>query len=67
MNFKVGQKVTYHSFDKHEKGIVKSLSDNEYVFVVYNCGGEWDNYKDYTAARTRIADLTIGWESSNNV
>ena len=59
---KVGQKVTYHSFDKDEQGIVKILSDDYHVFVVYNCADNWDRYFDYTAARTRIADLTIGWD-----
>ena len=61
--FNIGDKVTYHAFNKHEEGIVKSLSDDENVFVVYHCAGEWDRYFDYTAARTRIADLTTGWGS----
>jgi len=59
---KPGDKVTYHSFSKKEKGIVKSISDEDHVFVVYHCDGEWDNYEDYTAARTYIGDLTRGWK-----
>jgi hypothetical protein len=58
---KIGQKVTYRSFGKLEHGIVKSLSDAEHVFVVYHCAGNWDRYFDYTAARTEIKDLVIGW------
>lgn len=61
-DFEVGEKVTYHCFNKKQKGIVKSESDEEHVFVVYNCGGDWGNYKFFTAARTNINDLTLGWE-----
>lgn len=61
MNFKIGDKVTYNPGYKKENGIIKSISDDKHVFVVYNCGGDWNNYKNYTAARTRIEDLTIGW------
>lgn len=57
-----GQKVTYKTSYKEEKGIVKSLShDEEYAFVVYHCGGDWENYQNYTAARTRFKDLKEGW------
>ena len=59
--FEIGEKVTYVTPYKKEKGIVKSISDAENTFVVYNCGGEWDNYKDYTAARTSNKDLIKGW------
>jgi hypothetical protein len=46
-----------------EHGIVKSLSDDNHVFVVYHCAGMWDNYKDYTAAKTEIIDLVVGWQT----
>ena len=62
-HLKVGMKVSYVTPYKVERGIVKSFcEDGEYVFVVYNCGGEWEHYKDYTAARTKISDLEKGWE-----
>lgn len=61
MNFKIGQRVTYKSFGKSEKGIVKSFSDAEHVFVVYHCNEEWDRYMYYTGARTEIEDLVNGW------
>ena len=57
----IGQKVTYVSVGKVERGIVKSFSDDEHVFVVYHCDGNWDRYFDYTAARTEIIDLVLGW------
>lgn len=53
-----------HYAPKMENGVVKSISeDGLYAFVVYHCGGEWHKYKDYTAARTSIADLREGWIS----
>ena len=58
----IGDKVTYKTSYKVEHGIVKSISDFSYVFVVYHCGGDWNNYKDYTGARTAISDLIEGWE-----
>jgi transcriptional antiterminator len=58
---KCGDKVTYVSHNKKEKGIVKSFSDDDYVFVVYHCDNNWEDYKNYTAARTRICDLILGW------
>ncbi|MDW0189354.1 MAG: hypothetical protein QOA70_06855 [Nitrososphaeraceae archaeon] len=58
----VGQRVHYdNGHGKIENGIVKSISDKENVFVVYNCGGNWNHYQEYTAARTRITDLKLGW------
>jgi hypothetical protein len=65
--FSVGDKVTYKSFGKSEKGIVKSTYtedalDDEYCFVVYNCNNDWGDYRSYTSARTRKTDLTLGWE-----
>jgi transcriptional antiterminator len=55
-----GSKVTYKTPHKTEKGIVKSIPDKEHAFVVYHCGGDWNNYENYTAARTRISDLKLG-------
>ena len=60
--FKIGDKVTYIKSHKKERGIVKSISDNKHVFVVYHCGDDWKYYKNYTAARTRISDLVLGWK-----
>lgn len=57
----VGEKVTYITPFKKEHGIIKSLSDEKHVFVVYNCGGDWDNYQGYTGARTETKDLVLGW------
>ena len=43
-----------------ENGIVKR-DDGDCAFVVYHCGGEWEDFENYTAARTRKEDLEKGW------
>jgi hypothetical protein len=37
-------------------GRIKSWND-KYIFVVYNCAGEWDKFADYTAAATDTSEL----------
>jgi hypothetical protein len=66
---KVGDKVCfqpdhYKSESKYENGIVKEVPDwsTNSIRVVYNCAGDWNNYKDYTSALTNIRDLTLGWK-----
>jgi hypothetical protein len=61
-----GDKVHYIPFEGADKslyqnGIVKSFSDDEHLFVVFNCGGEWENYRCFTAQRTRISQLKKNW------
>lgn len=62
---KVGQKVTYvPEVGEKENGIIKSLcDDDDFVFVVYHCADDWDNYQDYTGARTKVNDLVSGWRA----
>ena len=57
-----GMKVTYVTSHKIQIGIVKSISDENHVFVVYHCAENWDDYENYTAARTRLEDLRKGWD-----
>lgn len=63
--FEPGDKVTYVPSYEHapyQKGVVKSVhEDGKHCFVVYNCGGDWENYQDYTAAKTANKYLTKGW------
>lgn len=51
--------------EKWENGLVKEIPDwsTDSVRVVYNCCGDWNNYKDYTSALTNISDLYLGWKS----
>ena len=59
--FKIGEKVTYVTPFKKERGMVKSICDEDSTFVVYHCNNEWDKYQEYTAARTPNEDLKKGW------
>ena len=60
----IGDKVTYITLApyKKERGIVKGLSSEGYVFVVYHCDNNWDRYFDSPAARTDMTDLVEGWD-----
>ena len=67
----VGDKVCYQPVhyliaepEKWENGMVKKIPDhtNTAVRVVYNCAGDWNNFKNYTGQLTNIQDLTLGWK-----
>ncbi len=67
-DLKVGDKVHYQPSyylkdDKWENGVVKEIPEHTVssVRVVYNCGGDWLNYKNYTSAMTDVMDLEKGW------
>ncbi len=65
---KVGDKVHYqpdhYGKDKWENGMVKEIPEhtNDAVRVVYNCGGNWDEFENYTSALTNLRDLKLGWK-----
>jgi len=68
-DLKIGTKVHYIPFEGAEKsdyenGIVKSIPDhtNTFVFVVYNCNGEWDKINNYTGCSNSLINLGLGWE-----
>lgn len=65
---KVGDRVYYQPShyreqDKWENGIVKEIPEHtsSSIRVVYNCGGDWSNYQNYTSALTDCRDLNEGW------
>lgn len=61
-DLKFGDKVHYcPDYGPMENGKVKSVPGDGYAFVVYNCAGNWDQFEDYTAARTKLSDLKKGW------
>lgn len=64
MGTKVYYQPKYYGDNKWENGIVKEvlIHTNEEVRVVYNCAGNWDKYKDYTSALTKLEDLFMGWK-----
>ena len=44
-----------------QNGMVKSISDDEHLFIVFNCNGEWNNIQNYTAQRTNIKQIGKDW------
>lgn len=67
-NIKIGDKVHYqpehYGADKWENGMVKEIPEhtNTSIRVVYNCAGNWENFKNYTSALTNLRDLKKGWK-----
>ena len=74
-NIKIGDKVHYqpehYSDSEWENGMVKEVPDfatdpssshYDSIRVVYNCAGEWENFKNYTSALTNLSDLKPGWK-----
>jgi hypothetical protein len=63
LRFEAGQKITYlGGSGRRDPGkIVRLGEDGKTAFVVYNCSRDWDNYQNYTAARTPLVDLVPGW------
>lgn len=66
MEFKKGDKVYYEPYlgchpTKCQNGIVKRDEGGDYLFVVYNCGGNWDFYENFTAANTPRTKVKSGW------
>lgn len=65
---RIGQKVHYQPTHFQpadwENGIIKEIRESNQtgVWVVYNCGGNWDRYTEYTSALTNLDDLTLGWK-----
>lgn len=58
----IGKWVEYHRHSKQEIGRIKSWND-KWVFVVYRCDGNWDDFLNYTAAATSPEDLSFSNES----
>ena len=55
----IGRYVVYtDGAGEKQFGRIKSWNPH-WIFVVYHCAGEWDNYRDYTAAATDQKDLTF--------
>jgi len=61
----IGMPVHFVSKEgKKQNGMIKDfhpLEPARFAFVVYNCAGDWDNYKNYTAQMTDLNDLQPGW------
>jgi predicted hydrocarbon binding protein len=62
-NIKVGSSVHYINNGVIENGVIKEIVSPTQVRVVYNCGGEWGRYKEFTSALTDVSDLFKGWHN----
>lgn len=53
----------YIEIGRWENGVVKEIRQGclDSMWVVYNCGGNWGNFKEYTSAKTNLRDLKLGW------
>ena len=53
----IGRWVLYElSHGKSAKGRIKSWNE-KWIFVVYNCDGDWGRFQDFTAEATTPEDL----------
>ena len=70
---KIGDKVYYQPShfreNEYENGMVKEIPDftNTSIRVVYNCVGNWDDFRNYTSTLTNIEDLKLGWNHNGTV
>ena len=59
----VGKKVIYDcGIRDTQPGRIKSWNE-KWVFVVYHCDNDWDNFQNYTAAATDPTDLFFDEDS----
>jgi hypothetical protein len=57
-----GHKVAYDNLTGLEPGIIKSVNPLLCTAqVVYNCGGDWENYERYTGVQTPFNKLKFSW------
>ena len=69
LELNIGEKVcyqpTHYKENEWENGIIKEVPNftKEAVRVVYNCAGNWKNFKEYTSALTNLRDLKLGWKA----
>ena len=54
----IGRWVEYCSPYSSEQGRIKSWND-KWVFVVYKCDDDWDNFKNYTGCATSPDELNF--------
>ena len=65
---KVGDKVCYqpahYETERWENGMIKEIPEHTdtALRVVYNCNGDWKEFKNYTSALTNLKDLKLGWK-----
>lgn len=61
-----GRWVLYVGFaGERDKGRIKSWN-HKFIFVVYKCNGDWDNFDNYTGQATNPTQLVFLPESEVN-
>lgn len=63
MEFTIGQKVHYkytNNTYKSENGIIKEIREH-WIFVVFKCDNDWENYTKYTSEGCDPKNLCDGW------
>ena len=63
-DYEKGEKVTYIGNPRQgiQHGMVRKIHpEQDRVAVVFNCGGNWENFENYTAARCKASELEKGW------
>jgi hypothetical protein len=63
----IGDWVEYRDkFDsKPDKGRIKSWNQ-KFIFVVYRCGGNWNEFEKYTGVATDPSDLQLAREAAKH-
>lgn len=67
-NIKEGDKV-YRIYKGYIiNGMVKSklVNNNHKLYVVFNCNGDWENFRDYYAELITKTKLYYGWSNWEN-
>lgn len=65
----IGRKVHYiDSQGNKQNGLVKARhpTKKSVFFVVYNCGGNWKHFMNYTGVYTSVHNLQPGWTDGTN-
>jgi hypothetical protein len=65
MSIAVGDKLIYqpkhYGSSHYDKCRVAKIIDSERVSIVTICGGDWENYLNYSSQIVAISDLKSGW------
>jgi len=65
---KVGDYIIYtdKNSNRTEFGRIKSVVNEDFIFAVYSCAGEWDNFKDYTGQHTPVENIRLANQDEIN-
>lgn len=52
----IGSWAVYHSYGKPEIGRISSIGE-KHIYIVFNCGGNWGVFQNYTGQATKPEDI----------